>query len=212
MQLSVLLRSAVSESDDHYLKYINLRFVHSTTITYEQLDGCATYKGVLYIANSAPSVLHFSAFIEKERESGGESLKIICHLQMFEHSQALHAHQQQRQSHPSHSMSPAPQPNSVSSSSHQPLVQRLTVSQGSSLNPSASQQVPLYERQQSAGGGITQQQLASALAGALGSVHSSSLSGLDISRASRYIGMSHSACMSVPHVYGCITVGSRYCL
>ena len=36
-KLSVL-RSAFSESDDHYLKHVNLRFVHSTTITYEQLE------------------------------------------------------------------------------------------------------------------------------------------------------------------------------
>ena len=35
LQLSVLT-PAFSESNDHYLKYINLRFVHSTTITYQQ--------------------------------------------------------------------------------------------------------------------------------------------------------------------------------
>ena len=31
--------SVFSESNDHSLKYVNLRFVHLTTITYEQLDG-----------------------------------------------------------------------------------------------------------------------------------------------------------------------------
>ena len=107
---------------------------------------------------------------------------------MFEHSQALHAHQQQRQSHPGHSArAGGPQPGSTSSSSHQPSAQRLTVAQESSFNPSATQQVPAYQRQHSAGGGITQQQLASALAGAMGTVHSSHLSSADFStvRASR---------------------------
>ena len=37
LQLPVL-RSAFSESDDHYRKYINLGFVHSSTITYESLE------------------------------------------------------------------------------------------------------------------------------------------------------------------------------
>ena len=93
---------------------------------------------------------------------------------MFEHSQALHAHQQQRQTHPSHSVhAGGPQPAPASSSSHRPQAQRLPVAQESSFNPSASQQVPVYHRQHSAGGGITQQQLASALAGAIGTVHSS---------------------------------------
>ena len=34
LQLPVL-RTAFSESDDHYLKYIDLQFVHLSTITYE---------------------------------------------------------------------------------------------------------------------------------------------------------------------------------
>lgn len=106
---------------------------------------------------------------------------------MFEHSQALHAHQQQRQSVPGHSArAGGSQSVSASSSSHHPSSQRLTVAQESSFDPSSSHQVPVYQRQHSAGGGITQQQLASALAGAMGTSH---LSAVDTStgRASRYV-------------------------
>ena len=45
-----------TESDDHYLKYVNLRFVHLSTITYDYFGSNA---------NSVPNVLHFSAFIYK---------------------------------------------------------------------------------------------------------------------------------------------------
>lgn len=127
---------------------------------------------------------------------------------MFEHSQALHAHQQQRQGNPSPSHSAyagGPRPSSASSSSHRPPAQRLAVTQESSFNPSASQQVPAYHRQHSAGGGITQQQLASALAGAIGSVHSSHLSAVDSSdvRASRYVTEINSL-----QSKGCLVTGS----
>ena len=124
--------------------------------------------------------------------------------QMFEHSQALHAHQQQRQSHPGHSAhAGGPQPGSTSSSSsHQPSVQRLTVAQESSFNPSASQRVPAYQRQHSAGGAITQQQLVSALAGAMGTVQPSHLSAVDFStaRASRYMYMYAFLVSSLPQL------------
>lgn len=127
---------------------------------------------------------------EQERDKN----PFICYhslsSQMFEHSQALHAHQQQRQSHPGHSaLAGRSQPGSTSSSSHRSSTQRVTVAQESSFNPSASQQVPVYQRQHSSGGGITQQQLASALAGAMGTstAQSSHLSAADLStaRASR---------------------------
>ena len=114
----------------------------------------------------------------RERESFHLSFSLSS--QMFEHSQALHAHQQQRQSHPGHSAPRPLHPGHTSSSSHQPSAQRLVVGQESS-NPSTSRQVPLYQRQHSTGGGITQQQLASALASAMGSVDSSPLSSLDFS-------------------------------
>ena len=62
------------------------------------------------------------------------------------------------------------------------------MAQETSFNSPTSQQVPRYQRQHSAGGSITQQQLATALAGAMGSVQSAPLSSLDLSsvRASRY--------------------------
>lgn len=95
---------------------------------------------------------------------------------MFEHSQALHAHQQQRQTRAGQATLPA----SISSQS----TSRRVVAQESTVS---SQPAPVYQRQHSAGGSITQQQLASALATAMGTVPSPSLAGMDFSnvRASR---------------------------
>ena len=89
---------------------------------------------------------------------------------MFEHSQALHAHQQQRQT------------QAVASSSQHPTVVHPV--QESSSNHSTSRPYGSVQRQNS-GGGITQGQLASALAEAMNRTASqqpSPLSSLDVSR------------------------------